>query len=196
VGNGQASPITTVDGADARIFVHSRLDGRETLQALSLDTGETLWKQAFEEPYEPYPGAEEFGKGPKATPAAAGGRVCALSVSGYVTCFRSSDGKLLWRKGFRDRFSKSYPPFGASSSPLFVDSALVVHVGGHHEGALLALDPETGKELWSYEGEGPGYSSPIVAELHGQRQIVTQAHKNLVAVAATTGELSGRAATD
>ncbi len=189
VGGGQASPVTVEVNGEQRVFVHSRQNDQETIRALSLATGKTIWKREFEEVYEPYPGAATYGKGAKSTPTVADGRVCALSVSGTVTCLRAETGELLWRKDSRSRFSQTYPPFGASSSPLFVGDALIVHIGGHPEGALAAFDPETGREIWAYEGEGPGYSSPIAVELDGRLQVVTQAHRNIVSVDAVSGEL-------
>ncbi len=191
VGTGQSSPIVgpAARGSKPMIFVHSRLEDRETAQAFDPSTGAEVWRQTFEESYEPYPGAVEYGKGPKSTPALDDGRLCTLSVSGIVSCFDAATGDLLWRQGYGERFPEPYPPFGTSMSPLFDAGRLVVHVGGHPAGALLALDPATGKELWSYYGEGPGYSSPIVLTLDGTRQIVAQAHRNIIGVEADTGKL-------
>ena len=74
-------------------------------------------------------------------------------------------------------------------SPL-VDRGLVIfHVGGHDEGALTAFDANTGDVKWSWTGDGPGYGSPIVADLGGTRQIVTITQGKLVGVDAATGAL-------
>ena len=53
----------------------------------------------------------------------------------------------------------------------------------------MALDAATGKALWSWKGDGPGYASPVVASFDGVRQVVTQSQNALVAVAADTGAL-------
>ena len=76
-----------------------------------------------------------------------------------------------------------------SFSPL-VDRGLVVfHVGGHNRGALTAFDADTGAVKWRWEGDGPAYASPIVAEIDGTRQLITFTQDNLIGVAAATGEL-------
>jgi outer membrane protein assembly factor BamB len=67
--------------------------------------------------------------------------------------------------------------------------ALIVHIGGHDSGALTAFDAETGKTIWSWNGDGPGYASPIVVELAGTRQVVTQTQSNIVGVSAADGIL-------
>ena len=41
---------------------------------------------------------------------------------------------------------------------------VILHVGGNNQGALTAFDPATGAVKWSWNGDGPGYGSPIVAE--------------------------------
>ncbi len=191
VGGGQASPVIGPGAGDdsPRVYVHSRWQDSESVAAYDLGSGATVWRRTFEEVYEPYPGAKSFGKGPKSTPALEGGTLCSLSVTGTVACFEAAGGELLWRKSYGDRFEESYPPFGTSMSPLFDAGRLIVHAGGHPAGALMALDPATGDEIWTYDGEGPGYSSPIVATIDGTRQIVTQAHRNIISVDAETGRL-------
>lgn len=66
---------------------------------------------------------------------------------------------------------------------------LLVHLGGPGKGALLALAPETGKPIWSHEGDGPGYASPIVATLSGIELIVTQTDGHLLGVALESGKV-------
>jgi outer membrane protein assembly factor BamB len=74
-------------------------------------------------------------------------------------------------------------------SPVFENNLLIAHVGGHDKGALTAFDAGTGKVVWSYEQDGPAYSSPVVADLAGVRQVVTFTQKELVGVEAATGKL-------
>jgi outer membrane protein assembly factor BamB len=68
----------------------------------------------------------------------------------------------------------------------------VVAVGGHDSGALIAFDAKSGAELWSRAEEGPGYASPVVMELGGVRQVVTQMQGSVIGVATATGELMWR----
>jgi outer membrane protein assembly factor BamB len=77
-------------------------------------------------------------------------------------------------------------------SPVVDGRLVIVHVGGHGAGALTAFDVGTGDVRWSWNGDGPAYGSPIVAELGGTRQVVTMTQDNLVGVAVATGELLWR----
>ena len=42
---------------------------------------------------------------------------------------------------------------------------------------------------WSWDGDGPAYGSPVIAEVEGVRQVITFTQENLVGVAADTGQL-------
>jgi outer membrane protein assembly factor BamB len=71
-----------------------------------------------------------------------------------------------------------------------VDGGRVIfHVGGKDKGALTAFDLATGDVRWSWAGDGPGYASPVVAELGGTRQIITPTQTKIVGVDAATGVL-------
>ena len=81
VGEGHAGPVVVGD----RVYVHARLDDLETLSCLSLASGEVLWRQTNPAPYEMHPAARGHGKGPKSTPAVAGGRVFTLGITGILS---------------------------------------------------------------------------------------------------------------
>jgi outer membrane protein assembly factor BamB len=74
-------------------------------------------------------------------------------------------------------------------SPIVVGDLLIAHVGGHDKGALTAFDAATGAVKWSYDADGPAYSSPVLLTAGGERQVVTFTQKELVAVSAATGAL-------
>jgi hypothetical protein len=57
------------------------------------------------------------------------------------------------------------------------------------QGAIKAFDVNTGAEKWSWNGDGPGYGSPIVVELGGTRQLVTITQGKLVSLDPATGAL-------
>jgi outer membrane protein assembly factor BamB len=53
----------------------------------------------------------------------------------------------------------------------------------------MALSAETGDLKWSWTGDGPGYASPIVFNIGGSNQIVTQTQKSIAGFSAASGEL-------
>lgn len=181
VGVGHASPVV----AGNRVVVHARQTNREIVAAYDAQSGKRLWQDAVDAPYAVNPAAAGHGPGPKSTPAIAGGRVFTLGISGIFSAHDLATGKLLWRKNA----PPAPPEYGTASSPM-VDGALVIaFLGGAGAGALTAMDVATGAVKWRWTGDGPGYSSPILATFAGTRQIVVQSQNRLVSVAAADGRL-------
>jgi outer membrane protein assembly factor BamB len=185
VGEGHASPVV----AGGRVYVFARRGEDEVLESLELGSGKSLWKQAHPAPYTMNSAASGHGKGPKATPVVAGGRVFTLGIAGALTAHDAASGRVLWRHDFKQRFRATSPAFGTAMSPVVDGERVIAHVGGDDDGSLSAFDAATGAERWSWKADGPGYASPVVATLAGRRQVVTQTQKHVVGLAADTGEL-------
>jgi outer membrane protein assembly factor BamB/uncharacterized membrane protein YeaQ/YmgE (transglycosylase-associated protein family) len=171
------------------VYVFSRQGEDEVVQALALATGETLWRQAYPAPYEMNSAAYDHGKGPKSTPVVDGGRICTLGISGILACWNAGDGQPLWRHEFGSRFRHTSPLYGTAMSPVVDGDRVIAHVGGAGDGALTAFDIATGEAVWAWTGDGPGYASPVVAEIEGVRQVVTFSESFLVGVSADDGTL-------
>jgi len=182
VGEGHASPVV----ADGRIYVHSRQGDREVVTALRPENGQTIWQEGYTAPYTVNPAAASHGKGVKSTPAVEDGRIFTFGINGTLSCFDAKTGKPQWRKEF------GAPDFGVATSPVVDHGMVIVFVGGNTQGALTAFDGATGAEKWGWKGDGPGYASPIVVEIAGTRQVVTQSRDNIVGVSAATGDLLWR----
>jgi outer membrane protein assembly factor BamB len=181
VGAGHASPVVFGN----RVVVHTRQAEREVIAAYDLDTGARLWQDAYDAPYLMNPAARLHGPGPKSTPAIAGGRVFALGIGGILSALDLATGKVLWRT----RPPAALPMYGTASSPLVDGDRVIAFMGGHDRGALTAFDAASGTVRWRWTGDGPGYSSPILAEMDATRQLITQSQNRLVAVSAADGTL-------
>jgi outer membrane protein assembly factor BamB len=181
VGVGHASPVVSGN----RVVVHTRQGTREIVAAYDLQTGKQLWQDGTEAPYSVNPAAAGHGPGPKSTPAIADGRVFTLGISGIFSAHDLATGKLLWRKNA----PPTPPEFGTASSPMVDGTSVIAFLGGQNAGALTAMDVAKGTVKWQWTGDGPAYSSPIIATFAGTRQIIVQSQTKLVGVAATDGRL-------
>lgn len=181
VGAGHASPVT--DGT--RVVVHTRQGAREVVAAYDIKTGARLWQDAYDAPYQVNPAAALHGPGPKSTPAIAGGRVFTLGISGVLSALDLTSGKVLWRTPA----ANPLPVYGTATSPLVDGDRVIVFMGGENRGALTAFDVASGTVRWRWAGDGPGYASPVLADLGGTRQVVTQSQSRLVGVSAADGAL-------
>lgn len=185
VGEGHASPIV----AGGTVFAFSREGEREVVRGLKLADGREQFRQDYDAPYKMHSAATGHGKGPKSTPTAAAGRLYTFGISGILSCWNAATGELLWRREFADRFKNTSPLYGAAASPLIVDGLCIVHVGGHDAGAVTAFDAKTGEPRWSWGEDGPAYASPVVAEIHGVRQVITQSQRFCLGLDVKSGKL-------
>ena len=185
VGLGYAAPIAVGN----RVFMFTREEPNEVMRALDAATGTVVWESRYAAPFKPNPAATRtHGTGPKSTPAFANGKLYTLGMSGIVTAFDAASGKPLWQKPA----PPVEPMYHTAMSPLVDRGLVILHVGGHNNGALTAFDANSGEVKWSWNGDGPAYGSPVVAEFDGERQVITLTQENLVGVSAATGQLLWR----
>jgi len=181
VGLGYATPVVIGN----RVYMFARQGDEEVLDARDADTGKVIWRSSYPAPFTISPAAARHEKGPKSTPTFADGKLFTLGMTGIVSAFDAGTGKRLWQTPP----SQPGPLYHTSMSPLIDRGLAIVHVGSHGRGALTAFDVNTGAVKWHWDGDGPGYGSPIVTEFDGTRQIITMTQDNLVGVSASTGAL-------
>jgi len=185
IGLGHASPIW----AGGSIYAFARQGDQETAYAIDPATGKVRWQQQYPAAYRMNGAAAPHGPGPKSTPLYADGKLYTLGISGIFSSYDAETGKVRWRKEFSKNQVDTAPTFGTATSPILDRGLLIVHVGGEKTGAITAFDPATGNVKWSWDGDSPAYATPIVVELGGARQVVTQSRSNIVALDEATGKL-------
>ena len=186
VGEGYSSPVVS----GGRVFLHSREGDAEVVTAFGLSSGARLWRQDYPALYVQNDIVSGGMPGPFATPLVDGGRLFTLDAAGILSSWDAASGALLWQNDYSESVQVTGLFCGTSASPLVTDGKLIVQVGSDAGGGrVLALDPATGDEVWVWRGVGPGYASPIVAEIEGQRQLVTLTESSVVGLDAANGTL-------
>jgi outer membrane protein assembly factor BamB len=183
-GAGHSSPIV----AGNRVVVFTRQNDREVTRALDLATGREIWRDEYAAPYTVNSAARAHGPGPKSTPALAGGRVFTFGIGGVLSALDLATGKVFWRTNP----PAVLPEYGTAGSPLVDGGVVIAHMGGRDGGAMTAFDAATGAVRWRWDGDGPGYGSPIIATLAGGRQLIAQTQKFLVGLNPGSGALLWR----
>ena len=184
IGPGYATPLVVGD----RLYVFTRQGDNEVLQALDPATGKTVWRTSYPAPFKMNPATAPHGPGPKSTPTFAGNRLFTLGISGIVTAFDATSGKQIWQRPH----DATEPLYHTGMSPLVAGNLMILHVGGHDNGALTAFDAATGAVRWSWAGDGPAYGSPLLFDLGGTPQVVTFTQKYFVGVSLEGGKLLWR----
>jgi len=186
LGEGHSSPILVGDRAYALV----RSGDQEWMHCLDARNGKTVWVDKIVAPFDSviFP-AMRLGKAPRSTPIWYGGKLAVIGVNGVMTGYDAATGKILWRNDYAKRYKIPFPICGASLSPLIDGRKLYVHVGHEAEGSFLAIDKDSGRDIWASRFEGPAYTSPLLVTLGGVRQILTASHNMWVGLDPADGRM-------
>lgn len=182
-----SGPIISGD----RVFTTETVDKKsEVVRAFDRNTGKELWKHewlgALKVPFF----AKANGDWIRSTPALDGDRLYVAGMRDVLACLDARDGKEIWRKDFVEELGTPLPDFGFVCSPLVDGDAVYVQAGA----SLAKLDKLTGKILWRALNDkggmwGSAFSSPIMAEIAGRRQVVVQTRDKLAGVDPVDGKV-------
>ena len=181
VGLGYASPVLVGN----RIYMFTREGDAEVMRSLDANTGEVTWTTSYEAPFDMNPSTARHRAGPKSTPTYSNGRLFAHGMTGNITAYDAETGDQLWHVPG----TGVEPLFHTSMSPVVDGDLVIVHAGGHNDGALTAFDVASGTVRWTWTGDGPAYGSPMIFEFDGTRQVVVFSQEHFVGVSLETGSL-------
>jgi outer membrane protein assembly factor BamB len=181
IGGGYASFAI----ARGRAFTIEQRGAREVVSAYDVQTGRELWTNEWTATFRESMG----GDGPRATPAWADGRVFALGGTGELRSLDEATGRVLWRTNILEDAGAPNLQWGMAASPLIVDDTVVVLPGGSGGRSVVAYSRAEGKRAWSALDDQPSYSSPMLTEINGVRQIVVFSAARVVGLTPVTGEV-------
>lgn len=158
-GEGFAQPVVV----GLRVLHFHRVANSERLECRALESGALEW--VYEYPCN-YRGEVASDSGPRATPLVHGAAVFVHGVEGELHAVSLADGKPLWKRDLSADYATPESWFGVVSSPIARGSHLYVNVGGQDDACVVALDVQSGKELWRAAGEakwGASSASPVLS---------------------------------
>jgi outer membrane protein assembly factor BamB len=146
--------------------------------------GKAVWKYEYDCPY-----TVSYPSGPRVAPLVDGGQVFTLGAEGNLLCLNAADGKVQWSHDFKKDYGLKTPMWGFAGHPLLEGNKLICLAGGAGTTAV-AFDRTTGKELWrALSAKEPGYSSPMICESGGKRQLVVWHPESINSLNPATGEV-------
>lgn len=166
-GEGFAPPVIRGE----RVLHYHRVGERARLEARALETGALQW--VYEHPCT-YRGEIAADRGPRAAPLVHGELVFVHGVEGTLHAVELEQGRLLWSRDLSREYEVPESWFGVAASPIASDEKLFVNVGGANDVCVVALDTQTGKELWRAAGEprwGADCASPVLAPWAGAERL-------------------------
>jgi outer membrane protein assembly factor BamB len=184
-GGGFSSPVV----AAGRVFVSdvalTKPASRERVHCFEEKTGKVLWVFGYQEHYGEWAFVPERGAGPTATPIVEQGRIYVVGANGHVHCLDVKTGAVIWEKDLWQEYQVE--EMGCRPSPLIEGPLLIVYTGAKPGATVLALDKQTGKEVWKALDEHASNSSPITITSRGRRQLIVWTDKSLVSLDPSNG---------
>lgn len=185
LGPSYSSPLLV----GARVYTTETRDEREeVVTALDRRTGRRLWEARW-------PGALQVpffaaanGSWIRATPACDGESLYVAGMREVLVCLDAATGRERWRVDFPARYSTPLPEFGYVSSPLVDGEAVYTQAAA----GAVRLQRRTGAVVWRTPLDaggmmGSAFSSPVLSELGGRRQLLVQAREKLVGLDPESG---------
>jgi outer membrane protein assembly factor BamB len=197
-GEGDSTPIVW----DNRVFILTAITtGKKPSAPVAADApdeiyqwvvicldrslGQVLWQKTAREEA-PHEGRQQNNTFASASPLTDGKLLLAYFGSRGLHCY-DFDGNLIWEKDFGKM--KTRMGFGEGSSPAMSGDTVVVNWDTEGEDFIAALDKQTGKELWrTPRDEATGWSTPLILDFNGQKQVVVNATKNVRSYDLATGK--------
>jgi len=184
---GYPGPIVAAD----RVFVAETKDQKlEIVRALDREAGRELWAAewpgAMSVPFM----AKRNGDWIRSTPAYDGQSLYVAGMRDVLVCLDAATGAQRWHVDFVEQFKTPLPAFGFVCSPLVVGDHVFVQAAA----GFCKLDKQTGQVVWRVLTDGGGmfgsaFSSPLLATLCGQEQLLVQTRQKLAGLVPESGQV-------
>jgi outer membrane protein assembly factor BamB len=157
-----------------------------TILALDRATGKTLWQKVAREEI-PHEGHHQDHGFSSYSPITDGTLLFAYFGSRGIHAY-DMQGNLKWEKDLGHMQTKM--GFGEGSSPALFGDTLVINWDHEGDDFIVALDKNTGKELWKMpRQEDTSWSTPLIVQHEGKSQVVTTATKKIRSYDLADGKL-------
>jgi len=148
-------------------FERKNFTGVERALCLDEMSGEVFWKHEHPVKY-----SISYPAGPRCTPVVDGDRVYTLGAEGNLMCFAAKTGEVKWSKNLPSAYNTKTALWGYAAHPL-VDGDRLITLAGGDGSHTIALDKNTGEEIWrSGTASEQGYSPPTIINYAGVRQLI------------------------
>ncbi|MSU61147.1 MAG: hypothetical protein EXS31_01925 [Pedosphaera sp.] len=186
VGPVWSSPVI----AQGRVYVTdvelARPTAKERLLCFNESNGKLLWSRSYAVDYPDWAFDPNAG-GPRATPIFRDGKLFTLGAMGHLFCLDAVKGEVVWEKSLAKEYGvKEFT--GITASPLIEDELLILYICGKPAACVIALDMNSGKEVWKALDDSFTYSSPIILTAGGRKQLIVWTQEAVTSLSPRTGQ--------
>jgi outer membrane protein assembly factor BamB len=109
-----------------------------------------------------------------------------------IHCLGAADGKVLWQKDLEKLYEIEMPIWGIAGSPLIFQDLVVLHIGGKNGACIVALNKQSGDEVWKALDDRGQYTTPVLVEQAGQPVLICWTGDSASGLEATSGKVLWR----
>ena len=175
-------------GERRRRMPMAQVEHKFEVLCLDKNTGKALWRNTavVETPHEGY--HRRYGSFASNSAVTDGRYVYAFFGSRGLYVYEL-DGKPAWKKNFGVKM-KMRNGFGEGTAPVLHGDALVLNFDHEGQSFILALDKNTGKELWRRDrDERSTWTTPLVTEYAGTTQVIVTGDNKVRSYDLANGDL-------
>lgn len=188
LGPGYSGPVVS----DRAVFVTETSEKKtEVVRALDRRTGAELWRHSWEGAISVPFYAKSRGDWIRATPAFDGETLFVAGMRDVLVALDGETGRERWRIDFVKAYGTNVPDFGLVCSPLTDGDSVYLQAAN----SVVRVRKSDGSVVWrAFEGKAGVmsegcFSSPVIATIHGERQLVVQSREKLAGMALADGRV-------
>jgi len=173
---------------DGRVYLTDRLtrpDEIERVLCFDAKNGEKIWSYSYDCEYI----GIGYPAGPRSSVIIDGNHAYSLGTMGHLFCFNKKTGEVVWSRDLNNEYKIKMPIWGIAAAPLIVDEKIILNIGGSDNACVIALNKETGSEIWRNLDDDASYAAPILIKQAGKPVLVVWTGQNVVGLSPDNGEL-------
>lgn len=187
VGSGYSGPTVS----NGKVYVTDLIKTpfqTEGVLCFNEETGEKIWEFRYKCEYM----GVGYPAGPRASVVLNEGKAYSLGTMGNLVCINAENGEVIWQRDLNKEYEIRMPVWGISATPLIIDDKIILQISGSNNACIIALDKNTGKEIWRNLEDIAAYSAPIIIEKNGTRVVVVWTENSLSGLNPNSGEIYWR----
>jgi outer membrane protein assembly factor BamB len=187
IGSGYSGPTVS----NGKVYLTDLIKNpsqTEGILCFDEETGKKLWEFRYSCEYS----GVGYPAGPRASVIINNGEAYSLGTMGNIFCFNAENGKVRWQKDLNKKYEIRMPTWGISATPIIVDDKIILQISGSNNACVIALNKETGEEIWRNLEDIAAYSAPIIIEKNGIKVVVVWTENSVSGLNPESGEIYWR----